>query len=177
MAQSKYPLVYQGDSLDISLVLCQRHDHRMHLSASRQDQSKRRRQSRLRWNDRVPQPVSLVWHFFPIAGANGAMTTPPFSIERNTVKSLFSTPALNYFNRCRTTGAKKKRALKRGRRLTFQWKIMDLRLLKRTQHTTTNTGKRPKMNKKPRKDKICKTGPKKREALIYFNHALTTGGN
>ena len=40
---------------------------------------------------------------------NGPRRSPP-----NTVKSLFTAPALNYFNRCRSTGAKKRRALKRG---------------------------------------------------------------
>ena len=49
-----------------------------------------------------------------------------------TVKSLFSAPAPNYFNRGRTTGAKKRTALKQGRRLTFQWQFMDLRKWKRT---------------------------------------------
>ena len=45
-----------------------------------------------------------------------------------TVKSLFSAPALIYFNPCRTTGAKRRTALKRGRRLIFERQIMDLRL-------------------------------------------------
>ena len=45
-----------------------------------------------------------------------------------TVKSLFSAPALIYFNPCRTSGAKRRTAVKRGRRLIFERQIVDLRL-------------------------------------------------
>ena len=44
-----------------------------------------------------------------------------------TVKSLFSAPALIYFNPCRTTGTKRRTAVKRGRRLIFERQIMDSR--------------------------------------------------
>ena len=43
-----------------------------------------------------------------------------FEPKKGTVKSLFSAPALIYFNPCRTTGAKRRTALKRGRRLTLK---------------------------------------------------------
>ena len=47
------------------------------------------------------------------------------------------------------TGAKWRTALKRGRRLTFQWQIMELTLLKWTLHTSTKTEKRRERKKKP----------------------------
>ena len=89
-----------------------------------------------------------------VAGFHWAWRETILLTSQITVKSLISAPAHNYFNRCRSTGAKKRRALKRGRRLTCQWKIVDLRLLKRTQHISTNTEKISKMKKKPRKGKI-----------------------
>ena len=46
----------------------------------------------------------------------------------DTVKSLFSASALNDLNPCRTTGAKRRTALKRGRRLIFERQIVNLRL-------------------------------------------------
>ena len=50
----------------------------------------------------------------------------------HTVKSLFSAPALIYFNPCWTTGAKRRTAVKRGRRLIFERQIVDFRLQKST---------------------------------------------
>ena len=57
-------------------------------------------------------------------------TKPYFALLRSsiTVKSLFSAPALIYFNPCRTTGAKRRTAVKRGRRLSFERQIVDSRL-------------------------------------------------
>ena len=70
------------------------------------------------------KPASSPWQ--PETGKTfGASLLKVFFIH--TVKSLFSAPALIYFNPCRTTGAKRRTALKRGRRLIFERQIMDLR--------------------------------------------------
>ena len=69
-----------------------------------------------------------------------------------TVKSLFSAPDFIYFNPCRTTGAKRRTALKRGRRLIFERQIMDLRLYKTMQHVLVKTAKRRESKKKTLQD-------------------------
>ena len=51
-----------------------------------------------------------------------------FSASGITVKSLFSAPVLIYFNPCRTTGAKRRTAVKRGRRLNFERQTVFSRL-------------------------------------------------
>ena len=86
------------------------------------------------WPDGSPKFVTIVLSVHQIVAPGivevtvlqKANQTQP--LHNSTVKSLFSAPALIYFNPCRTTGAKRRTAVKRGRRLIFERQIMDSRL-------------------------------------------------
>ena len=54
------------------------------------------------------------------------MSSLPLLVYIITVKSLFSATALIYFNRCRTTGAKKEDGAKKRKALNFSMAIHGL---------------------------------------------------
>ena len=100
----------------------------------------------------------------------------PWCWVKWTVKSLFSAPTLIYLNRCRTTGAKLRTALKKGGAWIFTSKswIWDCRKGRNVPHQRVKRDESGR--KKPHQKKnLNQTGAKKREALSNFNHALTTG--